>query len=77
MRFERPREIGHLDWHPLANAYSEAIPTKEALQLLATPDPLYGLLEREWDLSQQLELPHWPGRHDSLMIWRRPEPRVA
>ncbi len=35
------------------------------------PDPLYSVLKRDWSLSQQLELPHWPARNDSLMIWRR------
>jgi hypothetical protein len=36
-------------------------------------DPLYDSLEREWALDQRLELPHWPHRRDSLMIWRRSE----
>jgi hypothetical protein len=35
------------------------------------PDPLYDALERYWILHQRVELPHWPGRRDSLMIWRR------
>ncbi len=35
------------------------------------PDPLYDVLEREWTLEQRLELPHWPGRRDSLMVWHR------
>jgi choline dehydrogenase-like flavoprotein len=35
------------------------------------PDPLYDVLESEWTLDQCVELPHWPYRQDSLMIWRR------
>lgn len=33
-------------------------------------DPLYDVLESEWKLEERVQLPHWPGRHDSLMIWR-------
>ena len=34
-------------------------------------DPLYDALESEWTLDQRVELPNWPYRQDSLMIWRR------
>lgn len=33
-------------------------------------DPLYDVLESEWILDERVQLPHWPGRHDSLMTWR-------
>jgi len=35
------------------------------------PDPLYDGLERDWIRERKLDLPHWPGRYDQLMVWRR------
>jgi len=34
-------------------------------------DPLYGALEADWELAKQVELPRWPMRFNSLMIWQR------
>ena len=67
-------------WPPRPTGYkSTVLPVYEGRTLaLITDDPLdtghdplYGSLERDWSLSQRLDLPHWPARHDSLMIWRR------
>ena len=35
------------------------------------PDTLYDQLSKAWELAEKLDLPHWPQRSDSLMIWRR------
>ena len=34
-------------------------------------DPMYDQLEDAWTRSEDIAIPRWPYRYDSLMIWRR------
>lgn len=34
-------------------------------------DPLYARLDSSWTLAETIDLPRWPGRFDSLMLWVR------
>jgi hypothetical protein len=70
-------------WPPRPHGYmDDVLPMYDGLSLALitdgrfcpgedVPDPLYDRLERDWICERELDLPHWPGRYDRLMIWRR------
>lgn len=71
-----PRSAGYMD---------DVIPVYagSTIALITTPrmddegERLFDLLEEEWDLGQQVDLPGWLFQFESLMIWRRKEPRTV
>ncbi|GAA4734996.1 hypothetical protein GCM10023263_92100 [Phytohabitans rumicis] len=38
-------------------------------------DPLYDRLASGWEQDMAMDIPRWPGRYDSLMIWHRTDSR--
>lgn len=36
-----------------------------------SPDEFFDILERDWTLHQQVNIPQWMGLHDQLQVWKR------
>jgi hypothetical protein len=77
-----PERVPFACWPPRPYGYmSDVLRTHRGTLALITDgrlfgdknyaDPLYDVLESEWDLKQTAQLPGWPGHRDRLMIWHR------
>lgn len=40
-------------------------------------DKFHTLLEKEWDVVEEVDIPQWPGIHDYLTIYRRKQPLIV
>lgn len=78
---QHPERVVLSCWPPRPNGYMTQVLDAATQNMIAlvtdgpnqmgAEDPLYARLNRSWTLAETINLPRWPGRFDSLMLWCR------